>query len=96
MRSWSGRHFFPLFPEKDALRPGVPEASPDLNPRPGLAVKAGIGGFHPAVKQLAGKACNGVPTPNEVFCWEPCKMRGRRAYGRGGIVPKPPVLDRLC
>jgi len=26
-----------------------------------FGVKAGIGGFHPPRKQLAGKACNGVP-----------------------------------
>lgn len=26
-----------------------------------FGVKAGIGGFHPPEKRLAGKACNGVP-----------------------------------
>ena len=34
--------------------------APFLTPNENLAVKAGIGGFYLAKKQLTGKACNGV------------------------------------
>ena len=33
----------------------------DFDTKLSWLVKAGIGGFHTAGKQLAGKACNGVP-----------------------------------
>ena len=38
-------------------------------------VKAGIGGFHTALKQLAGKACTGVLISNVVFHREPLKRQ---------------------
>lgn len=38
-------------------------------------VKAGIGGFHAALKQLAGKACIGVLISNVVFHREPLKRQ---------------------
>lgn len=52
-------------------------AAKTLSQSPIGFVKAGIGGFHTAVKQLAGKACNGVIVKDRVFLAEPfCPMRG--------------------
>lgn len=59
--------YFSLFSGKAALRTGVPKARRNLDAVPGTAVKAGIGGFHTAVKQLAGKACNEVIAKDKVF-----------------------------
>lgn len=56
--------------EEAALGTGVPQARQNLA-LCCTAAKAGIGGFHPAVKQLAGKACNGVIAKDRVFLLEP-------------------------
>lgn len=60
MKIWSIEILFYAICEKDALRRGVLLAHHALTPSWSLVVKAGIGGFHHAGKQLAGKACNGV------------------------------------
>ena len=59
----------------------MPEARQNLSQSEIGFVKAGIGGFHTAVKQLAGKACNGVPIRQWGFPWEPLK---EAYFGKAG------------
>lgn len=77
---------FSTFMEEAALRTGVPQARQNLALRfcasqslIGFA-KAGIGGFHTAMKQLAGKACNGVIAKDMVFRLEPLPGDRQRAF----------------
>ena len=68
-----------LFSKKDALRRGggIPPCCQAQSGNKSVIdfVKAGIGGFHTALKQLAGKACTGVLISNVVFHREPLKRQ---------------------
>ena len=79
MRNWS-RGFVRFFLKRTLCGGGRRHPPPCCQAQPGSQsvigfVKAGIGGFHPTLKQLAGKACTGVLISNVVFHRKPLKRQ---------------------
>lgn len=71
MRAWSRKILFFRFLGKRLLCGRVCLWHTGLDTKLSVVVKAGIGGFHTAGKQLAGKACNGVISYCVGFLSEP-------------------------